>query len=131
MSLVAAYDEFVAIDEKELALAREHPRGTERRTLQRYRAALNDLAAYAELPAADRDAIVRWVEIRRLLKELHQLDHDASNLADPLLPYAALRAFVLSGEARAAGIAPRDAGGDVREAVRRLRDGAGAGAADP
>jgi hypothetical protein len=64
---------------------------------------------------------VRWVEIRRLLKERHELDHDASNLADPLRPYAELRAAVVKGEARAAGVAPRDDGGDLREAVRRLR----------
>ena len=121
MSLDATYDELVGIDEKELALAREHPRGTERRTLLRYREALNDLAAFARLPPADRDAIVRWVEIRRLLKERHELDHDASNLADPLLPYAALRALVIEGEARAAGVAPRDDGGDLRDAVRLIR----------
>jgi hypothetical protein len=111
----------VGIDEKEVALAREHPRGTERRTLLRYREALNDVAAYARLPAGDRDAIARWVEIRRLLKERHALDHDASNLADPLLPYAELRAVVINGEARAAGIAPRDEGGDLRDVVQRLR----------
>jgi hypothetical protein len=127
LSLDAAYDELVGIDEKELALAREHPRGTERRTLLRYREALNDLAAYARLPAADRDAIVRWVEIRRLLKERHALDHDASNLADPLRPYAELRAVVIDGEARAAGVAPRDEGGDLRDAVRRLRQAAASG----
>jgi hypothetical protein len=113
--------ELVGIDERELALAREHPRGTERRTLLRYREALNDMAAYARLPEADRDAIVRWVEIRRLLKERHSLDHDASNLADPLSPYAELRAVVIEGEARAAGVSPRDEGGDLREAVRDLR----------
>ena len=111
----------MGIDEKELALAREHPRGTERRTLLRYREALNDTAVYARLPATDRDAIVRWVEIRRRLKEAHQLDHDASNLADPLLPYAALRAHVVTGEARAAGTTARDEGGDLRELVQRLR----------
>ena len=37
----------MSIDEKELALAAEHPRGTERRRLLRYRDALNDTAAYA------------------------------------------------------------------------------------
>jgi hypothetical protein len=111
----------VGIDEKELALAREHPRGTERRTLERYRAALNDAAAYAGLPLADRDVIVRWVEIRRLLKERHALDRDAGNLADPLLPYSKLRDIVIAGEARAAGVAPADEGGDLREAVRRVR----------
>ncbi len=121
MSLVAAYDEPVGIDEKELALAREHPRGSERRALLRYREALNDPAAYARLGVADRDAIVRWVEIRRLLKERHALDHDANNLADPLLPYAALRAVVIEGEARAVRAAPQDEGGDLREAIRRLR----------
>ena len=127
MSLEAAYDAPMGLDEKELALAREHPRGTERRTLLRYRDALNDLAAYARLPAADRDAIVRGVEIRRLLKERHELDHDASNLADPLRPYAELRAVVIAGEARAAGVSPRDEGGDLREAVQRLRSQRNAG----
>jgi hypothetical protein len=127
LSLDAAYDELVAIDETELSRAREHPRGTERRTLLRYREALNDRAAYARLGVADRDVIVRWVEIRRLLKERHELDHDASNLADPLLPYTALRAVVVEGEARAAGVEPRDDGGDLREVVRRIR-GVGAGA---
>jgi hypothetical protein len=112
----------MGIDEKELSLAREHPRGTERRTLLRYREALSDAAAYARLPAADRDAIVRWVEIRRLLKERHSLDHDASNLADPLLPYAELRTFVIEAEARAAGISARDEGGDLHDAVRQIRD---------
>jgi len=117
----------MGIDEKELALAREHPRGIERRTLLRYREALNDAAAYARLPAPDRDAIGRWVEVRRLLKERHALDHDASNLADPLLPYAELRAAVIEGEARAAGVEPRDEGGDIRDAVRRIRSQSRAG----
>jgi hypothetical protein len=90
------------IDTKEIALAREHPRGTERRRLLPYRDALNDVAAYAALPVADRDAIVRWVETRRRIKEEYGIDHDPTNLADPLLPAARLRAHVLAGESAAA-----------------------------
>ncbi|HZP95721.1 MAG TPA: hypothetical protein VFC31_05205 [Candidatus Limnocylindria bacterium] len=109
------------IDERDLAQAREHPRGTERRTLLRYREALNDVAAYARLPVADRDAIVRWVEIRRRLAQTG-LDHDESNLADPLLPHATLRALVLSGErAAAGGSATADPGGDLRDVVAAIR----------
>jgi hypothetical protein len=112
------------IDEREIARALEHPRGTERRTLLPYRDALNDVVAYARLGTADRDVIVRWVEVRRRLKDEHALDHDAANLADPLLPYAALRAHVLAGEAaaRGQGTSP-DPGGDLRDAVRRIRAG--------
>src|SRR6266550_6384719 len=73
-------------DTKEIALAREHPRGTERRRLLRYRDALNDVAAYAALPESDRDAILRWVETRRLIKQKYGIDHDPANLADPLVP---------------------------------------------
>ncbi len=112
------------IDDRDLDAAREHPRGTERRALLPYRAALNDVAAYARLPLEDRDRIVRWVEIRRRLAERHGLDHDPANLADPLLPYAALRAHVVAGEraARGGGAAP-DPGGDLRDAVARIRGG--------
>ena len=114
----------MGIDERDLALARGHPRGTERRTLLPYREALNDAAAYARLPAADRDVIVRWVEIRRRLAERHGLDHDPANLADPLLPYAELRAHVVAGErvAPGGGAAP-DPGGDLRDVVARIRGG--------
>jgi hypothetical protein len=118
----------VTIDERDLTMAREHPRGTERRTLLPYRAALNDPAVYARLPVVERDAIVRWVEVRRRLKHEHGLDHDPSNLADPLLPYAALRSLVMGGEnlARAAAPGPAgdaiaDEGRDVRETVRAIR----------
>src|SRR3982751_550193 len=100
-SLRAAYDEAVGISDRDLEIAREHPRGTERRTLLRYREALNDPDAYARLAAEDRAVIVRWVEIRRLLKERHGLDRDPLNLADPLLSYEALRAAVAAGESRA------------------------------
>src|SRR5438094_10232779 len=82
------------ISTKEVALAREHPRGTERRRLLPYRDALNDVAAYAALAEADRDAIVRWVETRRRIKEEYGIDHDPANLADPLLPDARRRAHV-------------------------------------
>jgi hypothetical protein len=110
------------IDTKELALAREHPRGTERRRLLPYRAALNDLAAYAELPEADRDVIVRWAETRRLIKSAHQIDRDETNLADPLISADELRAHVLAGE-RVAAQRPEflDPGGDLIVAVAALR----------
>src|SRR5438270_6445485 len=108
--------------ERELSLAREHPRGTERRTLLPYRDALNDVRAYARLSVAERDAIVHWVEVRRHLKEDHGLDHDDANLADPLLPYARLRAHVIAGERVARGAdADADPGGDVRAVVAAIR----------
>lgn len=114
----------MSLDDRDLATAREHPRGTERRTLLPYREALNDVAAYARLPASDRDAIVRWVEVRRRLAEDFALDHDPANLADPLLPYATLRAHVIAGERAAAGRPPiADPGGDAREVVARIRAG--------
>ena len=112
------------IEEKELALAREHPRGTERRRLLPYREALNDVAAYAALPEADRDTIVRWAEVRRRIKEEHGIDHDDRNLADPLLPAQVLREHVLAGErllVKASGFA--DPGGDLLIAVAALRSG--------
>jgi len=110
------------IDAKEIALAREHPRGTERRRLLPYRAALNDVAAYAALPEPDRDAILRWVETRRLIKQKYGIDHDPANLADPLLPADRLRAHVLAGESAAAGKAEVvDPGGDLIAAIAELR----------
>jgi hypothetical protein len=112
----------VAIDERDLRIAREHPRGTERRTLLPYREALNDAAVYARLAAGDRDVIVRWVEVRRRLKD-DGLDHDPNNLADPLLPYAALRSLVIAGENRARSTTVPDRGGDLRDAVRSIREG--------
>ena len=112
----------MAIDERDLRIAKEHPRGTERRTLLPYREALNDPAVYARLPAGDRDVIVRWVEVRRLLKQ-DGLDHDPKNLADPLLPYEALRALVIAGERVARPTSIADDGGDLRDAVRAIRGG--------
>ena len=110
------------IDVKELALARDHPRGTERRRLLPYREALNDVAIYAALPESDRDAIVRWVETRRRIKEEYGVDHDPANLADPLLPAARLRAHVLAGECAVARRTDfTDAGGDLIAAVAELR----------
>jgi len=110
------------IDEKELALAVEHPRGTERRRLLPYRPALQDPAAYAALPEHDRDAIVRWAEIRRRIAASHGVDNDRSNLADPLIPAERLRALVIDGEGIAAGaIAPPDDGGDLVATVARIR----------
>ena len=114
----------MTIDEKELALATEHPRGTERRRLLPYRTALNDAAAYASLPIADRDAIVRWTEIRRRIRDSVGLDHDPANLADPLLPYERLRAHVVEGERLAAKRASfSDPGGDLIAVVAALRAG--------
>ena len=112
--------------ERDIARALKHPRGTERRTLLPFREALNDAAAYARLPVADRDTIVRWVEVRRRLAEDHGLDHDPANLADPLLPYPKLRAHVLAGERLAAGVgatigATDDTAGDLRDGVAAIR----------
>ena len=115
------YDEAV-IDTKEIALAREHPRGTERRRLLPYREALNDLAAYAALSESDRDVIARWAETRRLIKVDYAIDHDPTNLADPLLPEERLRAHVLAGECAVAGrVGFVDPGGDLIAAVAAVR----------
>ena len=108
------------IDDRELALATEHPRGTERRRLLPYRDALNDPGAYARLPESDRDVIVRWAEVRRRIAE-RGVDHDDANLADPLLPAGRLRAHVLAGERIATGATIEDDGGDLIELVRRAR----------
>ena len=118
----------MTIDEKELALAAEHPRGTERRRLLPYRAALNDAATYAALPERDRDAIVRWTEVRRRIRDSIGLDHDPANLADPLLPYALLRSHVIAGEQLAARRAVfDDPGGDLVAVVAALRTSLGTG----
>jgi hypothetical protein len=107
--------------EKELTLARDHPRGTELRTLAPYRAALNDVAAYAALTRSDRDAIVRWAAIRCAVRDRFGVDRDVANLAEPLIPAATLRAHVLAGEAKAAGRAAADDGGDLIAQVARIR----------
>lgn len=110
------------IDEREIALATEHPRGTERRRLGPYREALQSPEAYARLPETDRDVIVRWVETRRLVKERTGLDHDPKNLADPLLPLARLRQLVINGERIAAGRDDfEDERGDLMTLVDRIR----------
>ncbi len=109
------------LTEKELALAREHPRGTEQRMLKPYRAALNDVAAYAALTRADRDAIVRWAAIRCVVRDRFGVDRDELNLAEPLIPAATLRAHVLAGEAKAAGRDAIDDGGDLLDLVERMR----------
>lgn len=114
----------MTIDGKELALAAEHPRGTERRRLLPYREALGDAAVYAALPESDRDAIVRWTEVRRRIRESMGLDNDPKNLADPLLPYDRLRAHVLEGERIAACRGEfNDPGGDLIAVVAALRMG--------
>jgi hypothetical protein len=111
-----------AIDAKELALAREHPRGTERRRLLPYRDALNDVTTYARLPPSERDVIVRWAETRRLIREAHGVDRDPRNMADPLIAAETLRAHVLAGERAAAGRdAFADPGGDLIAVVAALR----------
>jgi hypothetical protein len=110
------------IDEREIALATEHPRGTERRRLGPYREALNDPHAYARLPERDRDVIVRWVETRRIVRERTGLDHDPKNLADPLLPFERLRAHVVEGELIVGRGTPfEDDGGDLIALVGRIR----------
>jgi hypothetical protein len=112
------------IDDREVALAAEHPRGTERKRLAPYRAALNDLSAYARLPEHERDAIVRWAEVRRRIALSHGIDNDPANLADPLLPAARLRAHVLEGERMASGRgAVEDGGGDLVAVVAGVRAG--------
>jgi len=78
--------------------------------------------AYARLPVADRDVIVRWVEVRRRLHDEHDLDHDETNLADPLLPYATLRAHVIAGERAARGVSPaNDPSDDLELVVAAIR----------
>lgn len=109
--------------EREVTLATAHPRGTELRRLGPYRAALGSVEAYAALEETDRDAIVRWTEVRRRVAERSGLDRDEANLADPLLSSAALRRHVLEGERRAAGVAHdgADPEGDVIAAVAAIR----------
>lgn len=109
------------LSDKELTVARDHPRGTEERTLRPHRAALNDAAVYAALPPRDRDAIVRWAAIRCAVRDRYGVDRDEANLAEPLIPAAALRAHVIAGEAQAAGRAAKDDGGDLFALVARIR----------
>ena len=109
------------LTEQELRVAREHPRGTEQRMLAPYRAALNDVAAYAALPVSDRDAIVRWAAIRCAVRDRYGVDRDASNLAEPLIPAATLRAHVLAAESTAAGREVADDGSDLIALVARIR----------
>ncbi|HKW78698.1 MAG TPA: hypothetical protein VJQ09_06320 [Candidatus Limnocylindria bacterium] len=92
-------------DEALLKLAREHPRGTERRTLLPFRDGLQSPAAYAAFTATQRDTIVRWAEARRRIRLDHGVDADGANLADPLIPEARLRALVIEGEIAAAAVA--------------------------
>lgn len=101
-------------DHQEVALAREHPRGTEKRRLGRLRASLDSPAAYAALAEPDRDEIVRWAEARRRIRVEHGVDANAANLVDPLIPEARLRALVVGGEVAAAGAAA-----DVPQLVAR------------
>lgn len=92
-------------DEPLVALARDHPRGTERRTLWPLREALGSPVTYAALPLPRRDEVVRWAETRRRIRIDHGVDADLANLADPLLPEARLRALVIEGEIAAAAAA--------------------------
>ncbi len=109
-------------DEREIALATEHPRGTEKRRLGPYREALRSPEVYARLPKKDRNVIVRWAETRRIVRERTGLDHDPANLADPLLPLERLRAHVVEGERIAAGITSyEDPGGSLLGIVAGLR----------
>lgn len=86
-----------------------------------YRAALNDIAAYVALPVKDRDAIVRWAAIRCAVRDRFGVDRDAANLAEPLIPAAALRAHVIAGESAAAGRAIADDGSELISLVARVR----------
>lgn len=115
------------IDEREIRLAIEHPRGTEKRRLGPYREALRSPEAYAGLPQKERDAIVRWVETRRIVRERTGLDHDPANLADPLLPLDRLRQHVIEGERVAAGtpLTVDDPGGDLVQVVAGIRAATG------
>jgi hypothetical protein len=92
-------------DDALLRLARQHPRGTERRTLLPLRDALQSPVAYAALPESQRDAIVRWAETRRRIRADDGVDAEVANLADPLIPERKLRALVVEGEIAAAGVA--------------------------
>jgi hypothetical protein len=109
------------LTEKELILAREHPRGTEQRTLGPFRAALNDVGVYASLPVTERDRIVRWAAIRCAVRDRFGVDRDGLNLAEPLIPAETLRAHVLAGEARATARDLADDGGDLMSLVGRMR----------
>ena len=104
-------------DDALVKLAREHPRGTERRTLLPLRDGLQSPAAYAALPEQSRDAVVRWAETRLRIRREHAVDADRGNLVDPLIPEAKLRALVIEGEIAAAGIAA-DAPGLIARAER-------------
>jgi len=116
-------DESGGIGPRDITLAVEHPRGTERRRLGPYRAALNDLGAYAALPLADRDAIIRWAETRRRIRDGHGIDQDPANFADPLILAARLTEHVLAGERLAAGAGPNAGQGlsDLIAAVGAIR----------
>ena len=92
-------------DDALLRLARQHPRGTERRTLLPLRDALQSPVAYAALPESQRDAIGRWAETRRRIRADDGVDAEVANLADPLIPERKLRALVVEGEIAAAGVA--------------------------
>ena len=109
---------------KELALARQHPRGTELRTLGPFREALNDPSAYAALPERDRDVNVRWAATRCAIRDAHGVDADPANLADPLIPAATLRAHVIGAERRASGSDLADDEPDLLALVARIRRGA-------
>jgi len=103
----------------------QHPRGTEQRRLGPYRAALNDLAAYAALPLTDPTPSCAGPRPAGGSRDEHGVDQDPGNFADPLIPAARLAAHVLAGE-RLAADAPPHAGAsepDLTAAVRAIRAG--------
>jgi hypothetical protein len=64
---------------------------------------------------------VRWAAIRCAVRDRFGVDRDESNLAEPLIPAATLRAHVLAGETRAAGRTVSDDEGDLIALVARIR----------
>lgn len=101
----------------EVALAREHPRGTEKGRLWAHLDAVASAAGYASLAPARRDEIVRWAEARRRIRIEHGIDANTGNMVETLIPEARLRALVVAGEVAAAAVAA-DVPRLVEEAAR-------------